>query len=369
MNVLRLADFPTQDIIENKSYEIEKHGLGITHILPLSKELIKKKHRVSVLAGGGLRLPRYEDVCGVNVYRTRLSMKPYYLSMGPAVLLNIKRIETERRCIDVVHSHNPCLTYGYSFVKNFIRKPFVATVHGTFYYDSFEKYFLLKMMASKVDHFIAINVPSMKILKQLGVEDDKISLVPTGVDTDIFMKVEKSEKNVLYAGRLVDWKNVGSVLDIAYNLRSTHPDVKFYIVGRGNKETALKERAVKMGLKNVFFFNDVKYEDMPKFYSKASVLLVPHMLDSFGKTVLESLACETPVVGTDFDVPDDIKRCGIFFNEPNDISGMTRAVVDIIDDGYFGKKLGKNGRSVVLKNYTWKKCAERNLIVYNNIVQ
>lgn len=367
MNILRLTDFPTNDIVQKHSYDIDKYGLGLTHILPLSVELINAGHKINVLAGGGARYPRYENIFGINVYRTRLPMKLYYISMGAAVFLNMRGIEKEQGKVDIVHSHNPRFTYGYCFLKRAAKVPFVATIHGTFKYDFLEKNFFLKIMASKVDHFIAINSLSFEILKQFGVGDDKISLIPTGVDLEKFKMNGRKKKIVLYSGRLVEWKNVNIVIDVAERFKKTHPDVMFHIVGRGPLEQNLRKSVSKKKLNNVIFFNSVRFEDMPKYYYRASVLLSPHRYDSFGKTVIEALACETPVVGTDFDVPADVKQCGVFFKDPNDVYGMTDAVRMLLDDDKKRMSMGRMGRAVVEKNYSWKKCAERNVEVYESL--
>lgn len=367
MNVLRLTDFPTNDAVLKHSDEIDKYGLGLTHILPLSVELINAGHKVNVLAGGGMRHPRYEIISGINVYRTKLPMKLYYLSMGAAFFLNIRRIEKEQGKVDIVHSHNPRFTYGYCFLKRAAKVPFVATIHGTFKYDSLEKNFFLKLMVSRVDHFIAINSLSFDILKQFGLDNDRISLIPTGVDLDKFKLSGRKDKIVLYSGRLVEWKNVRIVIDVAERLSKTHPDVMFHIVGRGPLEQNLRKSVSEKMLNNVIFFNSVRFEDMPKYYSQASVLLSPHRYDSFGKTVIEALACETPVVGTDFDVPVDVKQCGVFFKDPDDVDGMAEAVMMLIDDEKKRMRLGRAGRVVVEKNYSWIKCAERNIDVYESL--
>ncbi len=368
MNILRLTDFPTKSIVENRGYEIEKYGLGITHIIPLSREFINLKHRISVLAGGGLRGPDHEIVNSIDVYRTKLSMKFYYLLMGPAVLFNMKRIEKNTGTIDVIHAHNPRFTYGYSLLKKIAKKPFVATIHGTFQYNNIEKRVFLRMMKNSVDHFIAINMPSVKILESLGVEGDRISLIPTGVDTTVFKRVREKKKMVLYAGRLVDWKNVDTVINIANILKSTHPEVKFYIVGRGDDEKRIREKVSRLGLESVVFVNNVNYNDMPVFYSRASVFVAPHRYDSFGKTMLEALACETPIVGTGFDVPDDVKKCGVFFDEPDDADGMAEAISTFVDDEKMRKKTGCLGRETVVKNYTWSTCALKTLEVYKRVI-
>lgn len=369
MNILRLTDFPAKEVLENKQHEIHIYGLGITHIYPLSMELMKLGHNVQVLSGGAWTAPSRETVNGMKVYRTHIPRKPYYLPFGLAALANFRKIEAENGRIDVVHAHNPWCAFGYSYLKPlFPDVPLVVTIHGMFQYDRFES-ILLKHLVKNADHFIAINLPSFELMIKLGVSENNISLITTGVDTDNFKKCRTSENIILYAGRLVEWKNVETLIRAASRLKDTHPELKYYLAGDGDHRDHLKRMVEELGLKDRFIFSrGVRFDRMPEVYSKALVTVAPHKFDSFGKTVLESLACETPVVGTSSDIPPDISGCGIFIEDPGDDSAFAEAISKFVEDKDLRSRLGKMGRGTVENNYTWKKCAERNVEVYKKII-
>ncbi len=369
MNILRLTDFPSKEVLQNKQHEIHIYGLGITHIYPLSVELLKMGHSVRILSGGAWTSPSREEVDGIHVFRTHIPRKPYYLPFGMGVLANFGMIEEECGRVDVVHAHNPWCAFGYSYLKSLFPKvPFVVTIHGMFKYDRAELIFL-KNLIKHTDHFIAINLPSMQLMKKLGVDENNISLIPTGVDTDIFRKCCNSENIILYAGRLVDWKNVETLIKAAYELKDTHPELKYHIVGDGEYRDFLVNMVSEYGMRERFIFSGgVRFDKMPQIYSKALVTVAPHIYDSFGKTVLESLACETPVVGTASDIPPDIKQCGTFIENPKDEVAFAEAIRELVENDDYRRMVGKKGRDVVQNNYTWRKCAERNVGVYEKIM-
>lgn len=370
MNILRLADFPSKEVLQNKQHEIHIYGLGITHIYPLSAELLKMGHSVRILSGGAWTSPSREEVDGIHVFRTHIPRKPYYLPFGMGVLANFGMIEKEYGRIDVVHAHNPWCAFGYSYLKSLFPKvPLVVTIHGMFKYGGAELIFL-KNLIKHTDHFIAINLPSFQLMKKLGVDEKNISLIPTGVDTDIFRKCCNSENIILYAGRLVNWKNVETLIKAAYELKDTHPELKYYIVGDGEHRDFLVNMVSEYGLSSRFIFlGGVRFDEMPQIYSKALVTVAPHIYDSFGKTVLESLACETPVVGTASDIPPDISQCGTFIENPKDEVAFAEAIRELVENEDYRRRIGKKGRDVVQNNYTWRKCAERNVGVYEKLVK
>ncbi len=307
---------------------------------------------------------------GIHVFRTHIPRKPYYLPFGMGVLANFGNIEKEYGRVDVVHAHNPWCAFGYSYLKSlFPDVPLVVTIHGMFKYDRAELIFL-KNLIKHTDHFIAINLPSMQLMEKLGVEDKKISLIPTGVDTDIFRKCCESENIILYAGRLVKWKNVETLIKAAYRLKDIHPELKYCIAGDGEHRDFLVNLVSEYGLSGRFMFSGgVRFDKMPEIYSKALVTVAPHIYDSFGKTVLESLACETPVVGTASDIPPDIKQCGTFIENPKDEVAFAEAIRELVENEDYRRRIGKKGRDVVQNNYTWRRCAERNVGVYEKIME
>src|SRR3989344_6780222 len=168
MNILRMTSFPEKKEITENPNAIIDHGLALTHILPLSKELIKKGHKIAIYSGEGRRKKKFEEIEKIQIFRTSLPQKPMYLPYGFSLIKNIKKIEEKIGKIDIIHAHNPSYAFAFAFQGLMPKKPLVITWHGTFIHSKKED-FLLKKLAKKAE-FIAINEPSRKEIIKFGAK-------------------------------------------------------------------------------------------------------------------------------------------------------------------------------------------------------
>ncbi len=98
------------------------------------------------------------------------------------------------------------------------------------------------------------------------------------------------------ACRLVQSKDLPLFLDTAYRIRNAMPGCLFVIAGEGAEEPQLRFKAATLGLtSSVRFLGNCG--DMPCFWRAIDVFLLTSHRESFGLTILESLAAGTPIVG------------------------------------------------------------------------
>jgi D-inositol-3-phosphate glycosyltransferase len=148
--------------------------------------------------------------------------------------------------------------------------------------------------------------------RHYGVPPEKISVIPCGVNLDLFKPLDKSlarqklgltkEKIILFVGRVERLKGIDQILQALTCLAHIHPQL--IIVGEdGNRPgeiNNLKIRAGDLGISgSVAFTGLTDYKKLPYYYSAADVCVFPSYYESFGLVPLESLACGTPVVATD----------------------------------------------------------------------
>ena len=131
------------------------------------------------------------------------------------------------------------------------------------------------------------------------------------VDTSRFEFSDKKENYYLTAARFVPYKRV----DIIAEAFSLMPDKKLIIVGEGQDEEKVKAKAGK----NVEFVGYQTGERLKDLFKKAKAFVFAAEED-FGITVVEAMACGTPVIafnkgGTAETVIDGVN--GIHFNEQN----------------------------------------------------
>ena len=129
---------------------------------------------------------------------------------------------------------------------------------------------------------IAVISPAMKnALKEMGVEPNKVSLIPlygTNTIPELGSSTAKIANGwdpntfaVVHSGNMGNKQNLETLIDAA-KILSSETDIDFFLVGHGNQEARLKTLA--KGLKNLHFMPVVADEDFPNVLGGADLLLV-----------------------------------------------------------------------------------------------
>ncbi len=213
-----------------------------------------------------------------------------------------------------------------------------------------------------------------------GTLPGKITIIPCGVDSELFQPVTSSQLNLglglsdddkvlLFVGRKVPIKGVDTLLQAVAQLADRYP-LKCIIVGdeEENIPGVVKVQKYSDELRlaaNIFNVGGIDHNDLPLYYSAADAVVVPSLHESFGLVVLEALACGTPVIGSAVGIiPQIINGTNGRIVTPGDVSELAEAIMQMIDGS--DERLGdchKIRRSV--EDYSWDNVAERLLNVYS----
>jgi len=182
-----------------------------------------------------------------------------------------------------------------------------------------------------------------------GAEPQKISVVPCGVNMDIFRPIEKAharkhlsfddnENIVLYVGRFAALKGIDRLLKAMTHLRDLK-NLKLVIIGGdGNTSPEFKEfqrLSAKLEINDsIVFAGRLEQTGLPQYYSAADLLAVPSYHESFGLVALEALACGTPVVATDVGAMDRVicegkTGCVVADSRPGALARAIRNVISM----------------------------------------
>ncbi|MCC7576145.1 MAG: glycosyltransferase family 4 protein [Methanomethylovorans sp.] len=155
---------------------------------------------------------------------------------------------------------------------------------------------------------IAVSEWTKQRLKDLGVHEEKITVVPNGIDLKEISKIkaEDSDKShgidekhydVIFVGRLIKDKNVDVLLRSISLLKIDHPDISCCIVGDGPEKVGLMDLSNEIGIfKNVKFAGFEDYSSLIGKVKASKVFVLPSSREGFGMVVIEAFACGIPVV-------------------------------------------------------------------------
>jgi glycosyltransferase involved in cell wall biosynthesis len=136
-----------------------------------------------------------------------------------------------------------------------------------------------------------------------------VELVENGVFTvkEKLPPIENKETlNVIFAGRLVDWKAVDILIDAVSLCKSS---LMLTIVGDGSERAFLEDYAKKqLGTRpniKYRFVGMAAFEEMNQHYDQADMFALPSLYECGGAVVLEAMSRGLPVIATDWGGPSD----------------------------------------------------------------
>lgn len=177
----------------------------------------------------------------------------------------------------------------------------------------------------------------------------------------------------LYAGIIGLAQGLEIILEAAKSVKDKS-HLKFVLLGNGPEKPKLIDLQKQYGLSNVIFIDFVPKSQMPQVLKSVNAAIIPlKKLDLFKgaipSKIFESLAMELPILlGVDGEARElfiDKGNCGIYF-EPENVSELVKAILEISSDSTKAKQLGTNGRNYVNQNFNRDTIAEK---FYNQLVQ
>jgi len=181
------------------------------------------------------------------------------------------------------------------------------------------------------------------------------------IDTyvDSFCGLEPGQSYLLFIGRLVDKKNIITVLEAYAMYRATHdgsklssPLQKLVICGSGNLKDDIDSYILEKGLiSSVFIMPWLKYESIPRLMSRATCLILASVFDQWGNVVPEALAVGTPVLVSNKCGSHNLVQNGIngFTFNPHDSRHLAKLMGLVTLDRTLVERMRSNARSSLSK--------------------
>jgi len=350
-----------------------------------------------------------ENINSIKYYRTNFAYSYLNGILGRIPFLReklvmsklqyyINKIVDEQK-IDIIHAHSPilCGIPSLSVAKNRNLK-FIYEIRALWEDAAVDqsktkelslRYQLTRKLetklANKADKIIVICEGLKKELVARGIHENKIQVVPNGVDTNKFLPIEKDE-NILrelklqnkmvigFIGSFYKFEGIKILLLAAQKILKRKNDIKFLIVGGGKEELNLKNMTKELNIQNdVIFTGRVPHQLIKKYYSIMDILVYPRLQMRITDLVtplkpLEAMSMGKIVLASDVGGLKELiedKNIGFIFRagDPNDLADKCLA---IFSNKYNNGQIKKKAREAMVLNREWGKIIPIYLNIYHN---
>lgn len=394
-------------------------GQGI-YLYYLSRELARLGHQVEVIVGPPYPLPmdswcRVHRLPNLNLWgrygpdwlpgerplsllepwnlfdfaATRLRFFPEPMSFSFRACVALGRLLRSRR-FDVLHDVQT-LGYGIWAMKGF-GIPIVSTVHHPLTVDrreafardnSFEEayhtavFFPVTMQGLVIRRISRVITASragrQAIAQDFRVPEERISVVPNGLDTDFFSMAgngpPRRKNSLLFVGNTDDVKKgtphlLRAMLHLPQKVRLRIVDEPYPV------KTLLAGEVKNLGLeKRVTFTGKLSEEALREEYRRCTMLVQPSLYEGFGLPAAEAAACGAPVVVTDVGAVSEVvtPKTGVLV-APGQPEALAAGIAGLLKDAPRRERMGRAGRARMVAHFSWPSTARNTVRVYEQVL-
>lgn len=364
-----------------------------THVLELSRSLVKAGHTVHVIARRGTKSAEPEEVVdGVvfhRVYRGILVPlrsgevgastaaeggrgvigRAYHVYLNTVFAIYVAIMASrivESFDLDVIMERETA--FGAGAIASIITgKPMFLEMIGP-RYSSLSMWRCLKVLA-----YNRRMVPEKRITKTVFVR--------AAVNLDLFKPDSESGDRVRrdfgldgkvtvgYIGSFLDWHGVQDLLDAAEMINHETRRVQFVMVGPHDEKAS--EAVSSRGLSgSVTLVGPVPYSQVPDYVNACDMLVAPYNIMGTSRSekgigsplkVLEYMACGKPAIGSDLPQVAEIiqdGKTGVLFPAGNPGSLAAR-ILRLADDKDLRRQLGRDALISARESYSWSGLARQ----------
>lgn len=236
----------------------------------------------------------------------------------------------------------------------------------------------------KLDFGITVIEEALERYKQIGIDENKLTVVSNYINIEEFTKHEadpaivnkyKDHFVLSYIGGFDIHRGIESVVRSLPLLKDRIDNLKLVLVGTGQNVEIIKQIAADLNVMDRIVFEGWQPpSSLPSYIEASSICLIPHLKtlhtdNTIPHKLFQYMFYECPVISSDC---NPLKRilnetgAGLTY-ESNNHSDLADKILTIYNDADLQSEMGKKGKEAVLKEYNWENTSKNLIALYENI--
>jgi len=270
----------------------------------------------------------------------------------------------DHECGKYKHNCGACPQLGSSDPFDFSRKNWVRKAMA------FEKVAVDRLCLAAPSNWMAERIKESRLLGRFPV-----CVIPNGIDTEIFspkdrrcsrqiLGIPEDAKVVLFVADSISNRRKGMplLLEAFDTMKGVH-GLFLVTVGRSSVPTPASVPCLNLGVVS-------NHRLLPVIYSAADLFVIPSLQDNLPNTVIEAMACGTPVVGFNVGGIPDMVREGVTGHLvlPGDVVALGEAITGVLRDSKRQKEMSAQCRLQAEEKYSLRRQALEYMKLYKGII-
>ena len=365
---------PTKVVVE-LTEALARKGIDITIFTP-----VRKGDEVKIKPPKGVNLQLFNQGF----------LSKWWTSYSPDLARNIQWGAYK---FDLIHIHE---IWHYANFASYhaakkAGKPYIITIHGLLdpwclNYKAFKKkiysLFIQRRILREASAIHAITNEEVKHIRTFGI-DNSIVMIPNGIDPKEFINLPlreelesfypkiKGKRIILFLGRIHPQKGLDLLAKAFEKIAREWDDAYLMIVGPDSEGYKIK---IEKMLESEGVLNKVIFTGMLSGRKKlialggADIFALPSYSEGFSMAILEAMICKLPVIITKQCNFPEVTEVGAGNEIDPNVEQLTGALGNLLGNPQLCKKMGKNGKRLVLEKFTWDKIADKMIQIYEEIL-
>lgn len=312
------------------------------------------------------------DHGGAEIQRVPL---PFWSEIDLVTAFKVAQLALQED-IDIIHAHTSHTHMIACLAGRLARRPSIVVSRRVSFPPKTD--FVNRWKYNTPDRILAVSEKVAEVLREGGIPPNKVVRVYSSIDTRR-LAVEAADRDefgiapdailLLNAGALVGHKDHATLLDALAIVREQVENVHLLIAGEGTLRDALEKRIASLDLEGQVTLAGER-DDVPQWMHAADCYVSSSWSEGLGTSVLEALACETPVVATEAGgVGEMILPGKTGYLVPNrDPQALADAIIASLEHPDEAQVMARAGRKHVESVFSTSAMVEATLAQYHTLV-
>ena len=262
-----------------------------------------------------------------------------------------------------------------------LRTPYVVTMHDISFSahpewfkwrEGLRRRWLADWSMKQASSIITVSKFSkIEIMRWFDVPEDRIHVIPHGIDTALQKNNSKRENLVLYVGSIFNRRNLPTLIHAFSKVVSAVENVSLAIVGsnrtypRQDLHAMIKQHNIQQHVKLDTYVSD---SALRALYKRAKVFVFLSEYEGFGLPPLEAITAGVPTIAGDSPVAREIYGNASLFVPPRDVNAVATAMIDLLTDDPLRTRQQLNA-APILESFNWATAAANTLELLEHTAQ